>query len=126
MKNLFVFVIIILFGHSINAQQNKGLCNVEINDVSKIVSFGYLVSYSVEFKNNTNKTVDGIYWNAYYYNNAGELVEQDKSSFNSTNIIEPIAMGFTKMLVRSPKIEGASKVFIKITKVHYSDGASCK
>jgi hypothetical protein len=125
MKKLFFIAMIFFISSSINAQSNQGLCKVAINDVSKMTGFGYFIGYSVEFKNNSKKTVDGIYWNVYYYNNDGELIQQDKSSFNSTNIIDPIASGFTKKLVRSKKIKGASKVFVKITKVHYSDGTSC-
>ena len=117
---------IILFGNSINAQSNKGLCKVDVSDVSKATSFGYLLGYSVTFKNNSKKTVDGIYWNVYYYNNANDLLFEDKSSFNSTSTVDPIAMGFTKTLVRSQSVKGASKVFIKITKVHFSDGTTCK
>ncbi len=116
---------IILFGNSINAQSNKGLCKVDVSDVSKATSFGYLLGYSVTFKNNSKKTVDGIYWDVNYYNNANELIKSDNSSFNSTSIISPIASGFTKTLARSPRIKGASAVIVKITKVHYSDGTSC-
>jgi len=101
------------------------LCKVEVDDVSKVTSFGYLLGYSVTFKNDTNKTIDGIYWNVYYYNNANELLKKDNSSFNSTKLIDPIASGFTKTIARSPKVKGASVVIIKITKVHFSDGTSC-
>jgi hypothetical protein len=125
MKKLFFIAMIILFGNSINAQSNKGLCKVEVSDVSKVTSFGYLMGYSATFKNNTKKTVDGIYWDVYYYNNDNELLKKDNSSFNSTKIIDPIAAGFTKTLARSPRIKGASLVIIKITKVHFSDGTSC-
>ena len=69
MKKLFFIAILILIGNSINAQTNKGMCSVEINDVSKAISFNYLLGYTVTFKNNTKKTVDGIYWKVYYYNN---------------------------------------------------------
>ena len=117
---------ITLLGNAAIAQSNKGMCKVEVNDVSKVTGFGYLGGYSVEFKNNSKKTVDGIYWNVYYYNNADDLVFEDKSSFNSTSTVDPIAMGFTKTLVRSQSVKGASKVFIKITKVHFSDGTTCK
>jgi hypothetical protein len=71
------------------------------------------------------KTVDGIWWKENFYNNANEFIKSQESSFNSTNLIESIAAGFTKSVVRSPRVKGASKVVIKITKVHYSDGSSC-
>jgi hypothetical protein len=125
MKKLFFIAILILIGNSINAQTNKGMCSVEINDVSKAISFNYLLGYTVTFKNNTKKTVDGIYWKVYYYNNANELIESDNSSFNSTNIIDPISPGHTKTLARSPRVKGASVVIVKITKVHFTDGTSC-
>jgi hypothetical protein len=125
MKKLFFIAILILIGNSINAQTNKGMCSVEINDVSKAISFNYLLGYTVTFKNNTKKTVDGIYWKVYYYNNANELIESDNSSFNSTNIIDPISPGHTKTLARSPRVKGASIVIVKITKVHFTDGTSC-
>lgn len=125
MKKLFFIAILILIGNSINAQTNKGLCSVEVSDVSKAISFNYLLGYTVTFKNNTKKTVDGIYWKVYYYNNANELIESDNSSFNSTNIIDPISPGHTKTLARSPRVKGASVVIVKITKVHFTDGTSC-
>lgn len=125
MKKLFITLIIVLFSNFAFAQTNKGLCSVDVSDVSKVTSFGYLLAYSVTFKNNSKKTVDGVYWNVYYYNNANELIEKDTSSFNSTKIIDPIASGFTKTLARSPRIKGASAVIVKITKVHYSDGTNC-
>ena len=125
MKKLFFIAILILIGNSINAQTNKDLCSVEVSDVSKAISFNYLLGYTVTFKNNTKKTVDGIYWKVYYYNNANELIESDNSSFNSTNIIDPISPGHTKTLARSPRVKGASVVIVKITKVHFTDGTSC-
>ena len=125
MKKLFFIAMIILIGSSINAQSNKGLCKVEVSDVSKVTSFGYLLGYSVTFKNNSKKTVDGIYWDVYYYNNDNELIKKDDSSFNSTKTIDPIAAGFTKTLARSPRVKGASVVIVKIKKVHFSDGTSC-
>ena len=125
MKKLFLTLIIVLVSNFTFSQTNKGLCNIEIGDVSKAISFGHLLGYSVTFKNNTTKTVDGIYWNVYYYNNANELLKKDNSSFNSTKLIDPIASGFTKTIARTPRVKGASRVIIKISKVHFSDGTSC-
>jgi hypothetical protein len=125
MKKIFFIAMLILLVNSASAQSNKGLCKVEVNDISKVTGFGYLGGYSVEFKNNSSKTVDGIYWNVYYYNNADDLLFEDESSFNSTSTVDPIAMGFKKTIVRTKRVKGASKVFVKITKVHFSDGTSC-
>lgn len=124
---LLVFTITI-FQLSFSQPANPpGMCNkVVVSDISKIASFGYLVGYTVQFKNNSDSTVDGIWWKAYYYNNAGELIKQDESSFNSSKIIDPIASGFTKSVARSPRVKGASKVVIKIVKVHFSSGVICK
>lgn len=140
MKNLIISAV--LFGLSLNCFSNpitqvEGLssdfyaiknekCKVEVLDLSKVVSFGYLVGYTVEFKNNSNKVVDGIWWTVKYLNNANELIKKDDESFNSTNVIDPISAGFTKLITRAPRVKGASKVEITITKVHFSDGTNCQ
>jgi hypothetical protein len=126
MKSFFLVFALFLTSTTLSAQKNKGLCKVEVNDVSNVTSFGYLVSYSVQFKNNTNKSVDGIYWKANYYNNANVLLSSDESSFNSSSMIDPIASGVTKTLIRTPKLKGASKVIIVITSIHFVDNTSCK
>jgi hypothetical protein len=140
MKNLIVLAVLltvsvtcfsnpIIYGSAVtndfNAIKNEK-CKVEVHDISKMVSFGYLVGYTVEFKNNSSKVVDGIWWTVKYLNNANELIERDEESFNSTNIIDPISSGFTKLIARTPRVKGASKVEIIITKVHFSDGSSCQ
>ncbi len=125
MKKAIFILLLITYSSSLFAQQNNKLCGVEVNDVSKLTALGYLVGYTVQFKNNSKKTVDGIYWKAYYFNNDKKLIESDESSFNSTNIIDPIAAGFSKSLARSPRVKGASKVIVVINKIHYSDGSSC-
>lgn len=126
MRKILLLVSFFIFTTTAFAQQNRGLCNIEVNDVSKITALGYLIGYTVQFKNNTSKTVDGVYWTAYYYNNDNKLIESEKSSFNSTNLIDPIAAGFSKSIARSPRVKGASIVLVVINKVHYSDGSSCK
>ena len=107
------------------SKNNKGLCKLEIVDVLKVTNFGYLTAYTVQFKNTTKKTIDGIWWTAYFYNNSEDLIKTIEGSFNSTNLIEPIASGFSKSLFRTPKAKGASKVYIVVNKVHFSDGTSC-
>ena len=126
MRKILLLVSFIIFTTTAFAQQNRGLCNIEVNDVSKITALGYLIGYTVQFKNNTSKTVDGVYWTAYYYNNDNKLIESEKSSFNSTNLIDPITAGFSKSIARSPRVKGASIVLVVINKVHFSDGSSCK
>jgi len=126
MKKLLIILIISIFSNFTFGQSHTGRCNIGIKDVSQTTTFGYLISYSVNFKNKSQKTVDFISWDAYYYNNANELLEKGKSYFNSTESIDPISSGFTKKIIRFTKINGASKVIIKITKVHFSDGTICK
>ena len=126
MKKILFFLLLISYSQTFYGQDNKGLCGVEVNDVSKVSSFGYLVSYVVQFKNTSKKTVDGIYFKTYFYDNSNKLISSEESSFNSNNVIDPIASGFTKSITRAPRIKGASKVIVTIYKVHYSDGSTCK
>ena len=101
------------------------VCGVEVLDVSKVATFGYLVEYTVQFKNNAESSIDGLYWTAHFYNNANEKIRSMESSFNSDALIDPIAPGESKFLIRSPRIKGASKVEIVIDKVHFVSGKLC-
>ena len=107
-------------------QQNKGACKLEVSDVSKLISFGYLVGYTAEFKNNSSKTVDGIYWTTYYINNNGDYIKTESDSFNATDLVDPIQSGFKKSLVRAPRVKNASKLIIVINRVHFTDGTTCR
>ena len=118
---LLLFVNINSFSNSYSSK-----CKLTVVDVTKVVSFGYLVGYNLTLKNTSTKSIDGIYWTEIFYNNAGDLIEQSKSSFNSTSLIDPILSGVTKNIVRSPRIKGASNVVIQIDKVHFTDGSTCK
>jgi hypothetical protein len=125
LKAIFFFATI-LFCANLNAQTNQGKCNVTITDYGRTVTFGYLAAYYVEFKNDSKKTVDGIYFTAKFYNNNGDLLSSKTESFNSNNLVDPIGSGFTKKIVRSPRIKGASKISFTINKVHFADGTSCQ
>ena len=126
MKRIFwvlLFGLISIYSYS---QDSKGICKIEVTDISKLISFGYLVGYTAEFKNNSNKTVDGIYWTTYYINNNGDYIKTETDSFNASDLIDTIQSGFKKSLVRAPKIKNASKLIIVINKVHFTDGTTCK
>ena len=124
-KNIFL-LLFFMMGSNVYSQAHTSKCKCSVVDVTKVVSFGYLVVYNAILKNNSNKTIDGIYWTEVYYNNAGDMIEQVKSSFNSTSIIDPIQSGVSKNIVRTPRIKGASKVVLQIDKVHFTDGGTCK
>lgn len=124
MKALTLLIITIIIFLTSYAQNNKSACQVEVSKVSVLTTFGYL-NYTVEFHNKSNKTVDGIYWTARFYDNSGELIKKEESSFNSGGLIDPVASGFKKSLARLPKVKGASKVFITIDKVHFSTSGNC-
>ena len=125
MKSILFIVFFLAAGFLSNAQPHKGVCNVEVSDVSVLTTFGYL-NYSVEFHNKSTKTVDAIYWTAYFYNNSGGLIKSEESSFNAGGVIDPVASGFKKTVARMPKVKGAAKVSVIIKKVHFTPGGDCK
>ncbi len=126
MKKIFLAILMIGIFLISFGQQNKGACKLEVSDVSKLISFGYLVGYTAEFKNNSSKTVDGIYWTTYYINNNGDYIKTESDSFNATDLIDPIQSGFKKSLVRAPRVKNASKLIIVINRVHFTDGTTCR
>lgn len=101
-------------------------CHLDVEEVHKVTSLGYLVSYTVKFRNNTKREVDGVYWTAYFYNNANEKVKTVKESFNSGGIVDPIKSGDSQLLLRTPRVKGASKVTIVVDKIHFTQGGECE
>jgi hypothetical protein len=126
MKKIIFLLLFFIIGANAYSQTHSSKCKCTVVDVTKVVSFGYLVGYNALMKNASNKTIDGIYWTEVFYNNAGDMIEQSKSSFNSTSVIDPIQSGVSKNMVRTPRVKGASKVVIQIDKVHFTDGSTCK
>lgn len=126
MKSLFFIPLFLLAVLTTNAQENKSIKAVQVTDVSVVNSFGYLVSYTVTFKNTSSKTIDHIGWTVNYYDNSGKLVSSEESSFNSDSMVDPIVAGFEKTLVRSPRIKGASKAQIVVKEAHSPDGTKFK
>lgn len=126
MKKYLFLTLFFIIGNTVFAQSNSSKCKCNVTDVTKVVSFGYLVGYNAIFKNTSTKTIDGVYWTEVYYNNAGDVIKQTTDSFNSTSLIDPIQSGFSRNIVRSPRVKGASKVILQIDKVHFTDGTTCQ
>jgi hypothetical protein len=104
------------------SQSNKSIKAVAVTDVSVANVFGYLTGYTVTFKNTSNKTLDQIKWTVNYYDNSGNLIKTEKESFNSDSFVDPVSSGFEKILVRTPRVKGASKAQVIVTGAHASDG----
>ena len=104
------------------SQSNKSIKAVSVTDVSVANVFGYLTGYTVTFKNTSNKTLDQIKWTVNYYDNSGNLIKTEKESFNSDSFVDPVSSGFEKILVRTPRVKGASKAQVIVTGAHASDG----
>jgi hypothetical protein len=126
MKKLIIAFTFVMFCTASYAQSNKGLCKVEVSDIIPIVTFGYLVSYDLNVENNSNKTVKGVDWTAYFYSQDGALIKKISDSYSSGKIIDPIAPGYNKNLIRAPRVKGAAKMSVTITKVVFHDGSVCK
>ena len=107
-------------------QTNKAIQAVSVTDVSVASVFRYLTGYTVTFKNTSNKTLDQINWTVNYYDNSGNLMKSEKESFNADSFVDPVSSCFEKILVRSPRVKGASKAQVIVTVAHASDGTQFK
>ena len=110
----------------LRAQTNKGKCGIVVADVSCVQLLGYLTSYAVTFKNNAERTADGIYFRVVFYNNEGRRISESEEAFNSSTWVDPIGPGTTKVIVRSPNIKGASKAVVVVDRAHFVNGESCR
>lgn len=127
MRLFFIIFSVLAFSLRVNGQtSNKSACNLNITSVITNLSFGVNVGYILNLKSTSNKSIDAVEWTAQFYDNFGKLIESRPGSFNATSFIEPILSGTEKVIVRTNKINGATKVFVSINKVHFVDGSVCK
>ncbi len=111
---------------SLFSQSHKGKCKIEVIKTYSQKTFGRNIGYYVELKNNSNKTVDAIEWEALFYNKFGELKGKKPGKWDSGNIIEPVDPGGSIEDLETSWIKDATDVYITIKRVHYTDGTSCK
>jgi hypothetical protein len=86
---------------------------------------GKNVGYYVEFKNGSKKSVDALEWKARFYNNFVDLKGTREGNWSSGNFIKPIEPNTTTEDLEGVWVDGATKVFVIISRVHYTDGTSC-
>lgn len=119
-----IFISILLFSFRMDVPKHKGLGNVKVIKTITQNILGKNVGYIVTFKNNSNEKVDAIKWKALFYDNFDEYKGTTDGKWSSGNFISPIKKGETTEDVETAWVKDASKVFIKITKVHYVNGTS--
>jgi hypothetical protein len=83
---------------------------------------GKNIGYYVELKNNSGKTIDAIEWQASFYNNFNDLKGRKIGDWSSGNIIKPVKPGEVIKDLEGVWVDGATKVEIEITRVHYTNG----
>lgn len=110
----------------IYAQKNKGLAGIDVVKAATQNTLGINAGYYVEFKNNTDKEVDGVKWKAYFYDNFEAYKDKRDGKWQSGNFIKPAKSGEVFEDVEGIWVEDATKVFVTITEVHFTDGSSKK
>ena len=123
-KFAIAFIIIVLCSFTMDVPKHKGLGNVKVIKTITQNILGKNVGYVVTFKNSSSEKVDAIKWKALFYDNFDEYKGTADGKWSSGNFISPINKGETTEDVETAWVKDASKVFIKITKVHYVNGTS--
>jgi hypothetical protein len=118
LKFILTFILLVTL-KSFSQENHIGKLNVEVIKTYSQNVFGKNIGYYVEFKNNSDLEVDGIKWTASFYDNFGELKGKKEGSWQSGNIIAPIKPGEIGKDLENSFIAGATKVYIKITLVHF-------
>jgi hypothetical protein len=107
-----------------NAQSHKGLCNVEVKNVTDLNFFGPTFSFDVTFKNNSNRSISYIYYDVECYNYDGEKLGWFENKQGAKKIT--LLPGQLYEEHRSLNKSGTSKVAIKIRKIVYESGSTCE
>jgi hypothetical protein len=124
MKKVLALIFLINAINSI-AQNHESKCSLMIVKTYTQNTFGKNIGYYVDFKNNSGTSVDGIKWTARFYDNFGELKGKRDGQWQSGNFMSPIAPGDTGSDLEGVWVDDATKVFITINSVHYTNGTSC-
>jgi len=118
MKYLFLLLLLCSFTYT-TEPKHEGKSNIDVLSAKTQQVFGKNIGYYVEFKKNSNKEVDGLKWEATFYNNFGEVKGTSIGKWESGNLIKPIKPGAKTEDLEGTWIDGATKVQIKITEVHF-------
>jgi hypothetical protein len=108
----------------VNAQSHSDYGSVKVISAVTQNTFGYNVGYYAKFQNNSKKVVDGLKWTSKFYDNFGALKGTREGQWQSGNFTDPISVGGTAQDLETVWVEGATKVFITVKMVHYTDGTS--
>lgn len=108
------------------SQSHKLKCDIGVEKIYSQKTLDHNIGYYVVFKNNSNKTVDAIEWDAMFYNRFGDFKGKSEDHWASSNIFKPASPGSTIEDLKPNWIGGADDVYITIKRVHYTDGSICK
>ena len=100
-------------------------CLVEVVESYSQNILGKNIGYYVKLQNNSGKSVDAVEWKATFYNNFNEVKGVRDGDCSSGNIISPVENGEQFRALEGVWVDGATKIDIKITRVHFTDGTSC-
>jgi hypothetical protein len=114
----------LIFSFSKDELKHKGLGKVLVVKAYSQNVLGKNIGYYVEFKNTGSIEVDALKWKAFFYDNFGDYKGQYEGKWSSGNFIKPIKKGETKQDIETAWVKDASKVIIKITRVHLVNGKS--
>jgi hypothetical protein len=120
--NFLLILPFLLFSFAKDAPNHKGIGNVTVVKAYSQNVLGKNVGYYVVFKNNATSDVDALKWKALFYDNFDEYKGESEGSWSSGNFISPIKSGKTAEDLETAWIKDASKVVIKIQKVHFVNG----
>ncbi len=123
-KLIVLLIPLILFSFKQYIPKHKGIANVVVLNAYSQNILGKNVGYIVKFKNNSTSEVDALKWKAYFYDNFNDLKGESEGTWSSGNFINPIPKGETTEDIETAWVKDATKVFIKITRVHFTNGKS--
>ncbi len=123
-KLILLSIPLILFSFTQDIPKHQGMANVVVLKAYSQNVLGKNVGYIVKFKNNASSEVDGLKWKAFFYDNFNDLQGESDGTWSSGNFINPIPKGETTEDVETAWVKDATKVFIKITRVHFTNGKS--
>ncbi|MEY4603758.1 MAG: hypothetical protein RIT43_1050 [Bacteroidota bacterium] len=126
MSRLPIIVFALLLCSVGNSVDHKSRFGITVLKTFSQNILGKNFGYYVELRNDSQKTVDAIEWQARFYNNFEDLKVIRKGNWSSGNFISPVKTGESVLDLEGDWVDDATKVYIEIIRVHFTDGTTLR
>ncbi len=120
----FIFTSSFVINKKFNNQEK--LCGLEVTDAYTQEVLGKNIGFYVKFYNNSSKTIDVIEYKVIFKNGFNEIKGSKVFTWQAGNLVGPMKPKSYLSDGATNWIDNANKLEVKIIRIHFTDGSTCK